>query len=439
MKKSLLVAAAATASVLLTAPAAGAMTYTLESTDFDGVLGIVMNVTQQQLGGTLCPCTKIPYPADIVSDAQGVAALASAPLKAGDIVLGYSLGSVVTSAYLNSHTPPPGVKFILLGDTSNPNGLLAATGLLPLFGGGIPPSPRAPRPRSHPTADPVTIISRQYDGWADFPTNIFAPGYLLAVLNAIDGAITIHNDYTEASLLNNPANVTWTQGNITYELVPTQNLPINQGWRNIGLGFLADALDAMQRPMIDAAYTNRPNPTAAQLAASTSEQAKIPSPIQIPGPPEPVATLNPPLTPTIWTPSPNAPTPRKVTWTLSGTTGPSAQGGEDATSAWTREPKSTTVNEPRVDSIPLRSDTAPQPIAARSIPDPKPTRPHIAHGPSKLVSANSAADPKPSPPHISRKPIGLERVGHQDTRQTTAGSNATGARSAKPGGVARHR
>jgi hypothetical protein len=112
MKKSLLVAAAATASVLLTAPAAGAMTYTLEATDFDGVLGIVMNVTQQQLGGTLCPCTKIPYPADIVSYAQGVAALASAPLKAGDIVLGFSLGSVVTSAYLNSHTPPRGVKFI---------------------------------------------------------------------------------------------------------------------------------------------------------------------------------------------------------------------------------------------------------------------------------------------------------------------------------------
>ena len=319
MKKSLLVAAAATASVLLTAPAAGAMTYTLEPSDFDGVLGIVMNVTQQQLGGTLCPCTKIPYPADIVSNAQGVAALASAPLKAGDIVLGFSLGSVVTSAYLNSHTPPPGVKFILLGDTSNPNGLLAATGLLPLFGGGIPPSPPAPRPGSHPAPDPVTIISRQYDGFADFPTNIFAPGYLLAVLNAIDGASTIHNDYTEASLLNNPANVTWTQGNITYELVPTQNLPINQGWRNIGLGFLADALDAMQRPMIDVAYTNRPNPTAAQLAASTSEQAKIPSPVQIPGPPEPVVTLNPPPTASVLASSTNrtpTPAPAKATTNL---------------------------------------------------------------------------------------------------------------------------
>jgi hypothetical protein len=165
----------------------------------------------------------------------------------------------------------------------------------------------------------VTIISRQYDGWADFPTNIFAPGYLLAVLNAIDGASTIHNDYTEASLLNNPANVTWTQGNITYELVPTQNLPINQGWRNIGLGSLADALDAMQRPMIDAAYTNRPNPTAAQLAASTSEQPKVPSPVQIPGPPEPVATLNPPPTASVLASSTNrtpTPAPAKATTNL---------------------------------------------------------------------------------------------------------------------------
>jgi hypothetical protein len=58
----------------------------------------VANVTQQQLGGTLCPCTKIPYPADFLSNAQGVVASASAPLRAGDTVLGYSLGSAVASA-----------------------------------------------------------------------------------------------------------------------------------------------------------------------------------------------------------------------------------------------------------------------------------------------------------------------------------------------------
>ena len=107
--------------------------------------------------------------------------------------------------------------------------------------------------------------------------------------------------------------MTWTQGNITYQLVPTQNLPINQGWRDIGLGFVADALDRVLRPMIDAAYTNRPNPTAAQLAASASVQAKFPPPSLIPGPPEPVATLDPPLTPTMSTSSPNAPTRLAVT------------------------------------------------------------------------------------------------------------------------------
>jgi hypothetical protein len=236
--------------------------------------------------------------------AQGVTALTSTPLKAGDIVLGYSLGSVVASAYLNSHTPPRGVRFILLGDTSNPHGMLATTGLLPLFGGGIPPDTRAP----------VTIINRQYDGWADWPNNIFALGYGMAVINAVYGTFTIHNDYTEASLLNNGANVTWTRGNITYELVPTQNLPINRSFRDVGLGWVADVLDALERPLIDAAYTNRPSPTAAQLAASTSEQAVIPSPIQIPGPPEPVATLKPPRTTSMLASSPNqTPTPAPVT------------------------------------------------------------------------------------------------------------------------------
>ena len=54
-----------------------------------------------------------------------------------------------------------------------------------LFGGGVPSN----------TPALVTIISRQYDGWADFPTNIFAPGYLLAVSNALYGGNTLHNDY----------------------------------------------------------------------------------------------------------------------------------------------------------------------------------------------------------------------------------------------------
>jgi PE-PPE domain len=308
MKKSLLAGAAATGLVLLTAPAAGAMTYTLEALDFDGVFGLVQNQTQQMLGGTLCPCTKIPYPADGLSDQQGVTAITETPLTAGDTVLGYSLGSVVASAYLNANTPPPGVNFILLADTSNPNGLFAATGLLPLFGGGVPAN----------TPDPMTIISRQYDGWADFPQGLNALN-ILADLNAIAGMNLIHSDYTEVQL-GDPANVTWQVGNVTYVMVPTQDLPINDWLRQLGLNNLANQLDAIERPIIDSAYPNVPQPTAAQIAESTSEQAKTPSPVKIFGTTEPVVTLNadPPSTAPVLASSTNqTPTPAKVATNLS--------------------------------------------------------------------------------------------------------------------------
>ena len=39
---------------------AGGTTYTLEPFDYDDVGSTTMNITQQQLGGTLCPCVKVP-------------------------------------------------------------------------------------------------------------------------------------------------------------------------------------------------------------------------------------------------------------------------------------------------------------------------------------------------------------------------------------------
>ena len=74
---------------------AAGTTYTLEPFDYDDVGRTTMNITQQQLGGTLCPCVKIPYPADGFHNAQGVAAIAKTPLQSGDTVMGFSLGSQV--------------------------------------------------------------------------------------------------------------------------------------------------------------------------------------------------------------------------------------------------------------------------------------------------------------------------------------------------------
>ena len=87
---------------------------------------MTVSVTQTELGGTLCPCVKVPYPADGLHNAEGVTALANTPLHSGDTVLGFSLGSQVISLYLAQHTPPPGVRFVLLGDTFARNDQLVA-------------------------------------------------------------------------------------------------------------------------------------------------------------------------------------------------------------------------------------------------------------------------------------------------------------------------
>jgi hypothetical protein len=232
---------------------AGGVTYTVEPFDFDGVMGMTMSVTQTELGGTLCPCVKVPYPADGMHNDAGVAALANTPLHSGDTVLGFSLGSQVISLYLAQHTPPPGVRFVLLGDTFARNDQLVAARQ------GIPGN----------IANQVILVAREYDGWSDSPTNTGSPNYQLAMQNAEQGAATIHN-YVDAQL-DNPANVVTTRGNITSILIPTQHLPLNNSRRSTGSSTEADGLDAQQRPLIDSAY-NRPAPTPDQLAASTGEQ-----------------------------------------------------------------------------------------------------------------------------------------------------------------------
>jgi len=214
---------------------------------------MTVSVTQTELGGTLCPCVKVPYPADGLHNAEGVTALANTPLHSGDTVLGFSLGSQVVSLYLAQHTPPAGVRFVLLGDTLARNDQFVAAGQ------GIPAN----------IANQVILVARQYDGWSDYPTNMFSPNYWLAMQNAESGAASLHNYVT--AQLNNPANVVTTRGNITAILIPTQHLPLND-WRRLwGQGAQADQLDAQQRPLIDSTYS-RPGPTPAQVAASTAEQ-----------------------------------------------------------------------------------------------------------------------------------------------------------------------
>jgi len=236
---------------------ADAVTYTVEPFDLDGSLGITFSVTQQQLRGRLCPCVKVPYPADGLHNDEGVAAIANTPLKSGDTVLGFSLGSQVISAYLARHTPPPGVRFILLGDTFARNDELLAVGQ------GVPAD----------VPNEVILMARQYDR-SDIPTNTSSPNYGLALQNHEAGKRTLHN-YISARL-DNPGNVVTRRGNITSILIPTQHLPLNNRrltnpHQNLRIAQADDRFDAEQRPLIESAY-DRPGPTPEQLAASTDEQ-----------------------------------------------------------------------------------------------------------------------------------------------------------------------
>jgi hypothetical protein len=256
LAKRLTVVASVTVAVLTNVAVshAAGTTYTLEPFDYDDVGSTVMNLTQQQLGGTLCPCVKIPYPADGLHNAQGVAAIARTPLQSGDTVMGFSLGSQVIALYLAQNTPPPGVRFVLLGDTPTHNSQMVA------LGQGVPAN----------IANQVILMARQYDGWTDYPMVTSSPNFSLSWRNSEMGAALIH-DYVNARL-GNSANVMTQQGNITAFLVPTQHLPLNDTLRLFGPGTMADSLDTQERPKVDSAYS-RPGPTAAQLAASTSEQA----------------------------------------------------------------------------------------------------------------------------------------------------------------------
>ena len=112
------------------------------------------------------------------------------------------------------------------------------------------------RPTPDSTQYQILDIAVEYDGVADFPDN---PFNLLAVANALAGAQYIHiygyNDIDIAAA----EKLIWKEGNTTYVLVRSANLPLLEPLRRMGLTELADDLDSRLRPIIDSAY-NRSYP-----------------------------------------------------------------------------------------------------------------------------------------------------------------------------------
>ena len=105
----------------------------------------------------------------------------------------------------------------------------------------------------------VLIVKAEYDGLADFPDNAWN---MLAVTNAVMGAMTLHVKNSNFDIRNNPTeytiDVNEAGGTTTTILIPAEVLPILAPMVAFHFDpkFVA-ALDSKLRPKIDAAY-NRP-------------------------------------------------------------------------------------------------------------------------------------------------------------------------------------
>lgn len=215
------------------------------------------------LGGSLCrsdscdPITYVPF-----WTSNGVTTLDRQLSDLSDndpatdgptVVFAYSNGAVVATEWMekNARVPqepsPQDLSFVLIGNPARGHG------------GIVPPMP--------PSGYQVIDVVRQYDPLADFPDN---PN-LLALANIAAGFLSpVHLDYRNVDI-DDPANITWTEGTTTYVFVPTEYLPVLDPLRMIGMGWLADELNEPLKEIVERAY-DRP-----YLATAPTDQPDVPS------------------------------------------------------------------------------------------------------------------------------------------------------------------
>jgi hypothetical protein len=241
-----------------------------------------------QLQGSLCQtprtCVPVNWPIFVP---LGVPELDTAINSTSGkiIVFGYSEGAQVAEQWVIQHANDPNapssanLTFVAIGNSTRAyGGSLNMGGFSEVW------------PQSQ---YPVIDIARQYDYAADFPNNSSSPYFLLAVVNALVGGFNTH-DYKGVNI-NDPANTVWTVGNITYVLVPTQNLPLVDPLRGLGLTALADQLQAQLKPLVDQAY-NRNYPGLSASVASDPTVAPQDATVSVSLAPAPAADLAPTAT-----------------------------------------------------------------------------------------------------------------------------------------------
>jgi hypothetical protein len=196
-----------------------------------------------------------------MSEAQGVQILDTAitqQIAEGNVVVvkGESQSSTISSMVMPllaaQGVPTSAVSFVLTGDPNAPNGGLfeRLNGLsIPALGITF----NGPTPSD---LYPTTIWTQEYDGFADVPQY---PIDLLSDLNSLAGIYYVHPTYTDltptqvGSAIQLP-----TQGPTmtTYNMIPTQNLPLLDPLRSIPVvgNPLADLLQPDLKVLVNLGY-----------------------------------------------------------------------------------------------------------------------------------------------------------------------------------------
>lgn len=254
---------------------------TVKGTEF-GPIDDVLNGSV--CDGSLGDCENVNYiqwlqESSIRNGLKNLSALLADPDAGPATVLGYSEGSVIASRWLSNYQKELAEAQATGGPTADVEGSPDADDLHFILTGNPNRKYGGTRPawyieRSTPNDTKYTVLDvvREYDGAADWPDEF----NLLAIANAMSGYFVVHPYYDEVDLVNDEKTV-FQEGNTTYVLVRTQDLPMLQGLRATGFNNLADELQAKWKPIIDSAYhrDEYPNqitdPAAAQEAVDRAK------------------------------------------------------------------------------------------------------------------------------------------------------------------------
>ncbi|MGE5693820.1 MAG: PE-PPE domain-containing protein [Candidatus Sericytochromatia bacterium] len=193
------------------------------------------------------------------------------------VVYGYSQSAAVATREkrdLIANPPTSDVFFVLAANPNKPNGgiLERFKGLyIPILGVTFNGATPTNLPNGDPTDMTTVDIARQYDGWADFPTN---PLNLLADLNAAMGIYYLHGDYYDVGT----PELQGQYGDTTYYMIGTPVLPLLMPLQRIPLvgNPLAVTLDPFLRVLVEAGYDRTVNPGV----PTTAKWLYFPNPIK---------------------------------------------------------------------------------------------------------------------------------------------------------------